>query len=277
VGAGGAIAAGGTVDRGLDPLITMLAAGIVGAVVAVVVGLPALRLRGLYLAVTTLALSLAASAMVFDNPQVDWIPSGTFERPTILGRISLDSATRVYYLALVVLLLTIAAVVGLRRSRIGRVLVAQRDNEVAASAYGISVTRAKLCAFAISGFIAAVGGATFVFHQASFRAESYDAGQSLTVFAAAVTGGLGSVVGAVTGAVYARGAQWLLPGSWQVLASAVGVLAVLMIIPDGLAGLLFRIRDAGLRAVARQRGIDAPSLVRSASGQPADDPMSEAA
>jgi branched-chain amino acid transport system permease protein len=231
----------------------------------------------MYLAVTTLALSLAASAVVFNNAYVDWIPTGTFERPTMLGRFSLDSATRVYYLALVVLLLTIVAVVGLRHSRIGRVLVAQRDNEVVAASYGISVTRAKLCAFAISGFIAALAGATFVFHQASFRADSYGAGQSLTVFAAAVTGGLGSVVGAVTGAVYARGAQWLLPGSWQILASSVGVLAVLMIIPDGLAGILFRVRDAALRGLARQRGIDAPSLVRTASGDPADDPISEAA
>src|SRR5699024_6090814 len=103
------------------------------------------------------------------------------------------------------------------------------------------------------------------------------AGQSLTVFAAAVTGGLGSVVGAVTGAVYARGAQWLLPGSWQILASSVGVLLVLMIIPDGLAGILFRVRDAGLRWLARRRGIDAPSLVRSATVAPSDDTLGEAA
>jgi branched-chain amino acid transport system permease protein len=277
VGAGGAVAAWATVERGLDPLVALLAAGLVGAVVAVIVGLPALRLRGLYLAVTTLALALAASDAVFSNAYWDWIPTGTFARPKLLGRVSLDSATRVYYLALVVLLLTIVAVVGLRHSRIGRVLVAQRDNETAAAAYGISVTRAKLCAFAVSGFVAALAGATFVFHQASFRAESYDAGQSLIVFAATVTGGLGSVVGAVIGAVYARGAQWLLSGNWQILASSVGVLAVLMVMPDGLSGIAFRIRDAGLRWLAVRRGIDAPSLVRSAAPAPDPDPLDEAA
>jgi branched-chain amino acid transport system permease protein len=117
-----------------------------------------------------------------------------------------------------------------------------------------------------------------VFHQASFRAESYDAGQSLIVFAAAVTGGLGSVLGAVAGAIYARGSQWLLPGSWQILASSVGVLIVLMVIPDGIAGALFRLRDVALRELARRRGIDAPSLVRpEPGGAPADPVLGEAA
>ena len=111
VGAGGAVAAWGTVDRGLDPLISLLAAGVVGAVVAVVVGLPALRLRGMYLAVTTLALSLGGVGR-----RVQQLLLSTGSRParssgpTMLGRVSLDSATRVYYLALVVLLLTIVAV-----------------------------------------------------------------------------------------------------------------------------------------------------------------------
>jgi branched-chain amino acid transport system permease protein len=260
VGVGGAVAAWATVDRHLDPLIAILTAGVVGALVAVVVGLPALRLRGLYLAVTTLAFALAMSSAVFNNAYWDWIPTGTFDRPTLLGRWSLDSATRVYYLGLVALVLTILAARGIRRSRTGRVLIAIRDNEAAASSYGISVVRAKLTAFALSGFIAAVAGAVFVFQQASFRPDSYDAGQSISVFIATVVGGLGTITGGVLGALYLRGAQWLLPADWQILASSVGVLLVLMLIPDGLAGVLFRIRDAWLRWLAERRGIKAPSL-----------------
>ena len=271
VGIGGAIAAWGTVSRHLDPLISLLAAGIVGAIVAVIVGLPALRLRGLYLAVTTLALALAASSALFSNAYWNWIPLGTFHRPALFDRWSLDSATRVYYLALGVLVLALVAVRGIRRSRTGRVLVALRDNPSAAAAYGISVTRAKLTAFAMSGFIAAVAGATFVFHQASFRSESYQASESINVFVSAVIGGLTSLPGAVLGALFSKGTQWLLPGSWQVFALAGGVLFVLMVFPEGLGGLVFRVRDFFLRALAIRRGIAARSLTGNTLSRDDDD------
>lgn len=262
VGAGGAVAAWAVVTQGYDPALAILLGGLAGALTATIVGLPALRLRGLYLAVVTLGLALSFSSAVFNNAYVDWIPVGTFDRPTLFNRIRLDSATRVYYLALVVLILAALAVTGLRHSRTGRVLQALRDNERAAAAFGISVTRAKLTAFAISGFIAASAGSVFVIHQASFRSESYDAGSSIQVFASAVIGGLGSVTGAVVGALYTRGAGWLLPGDWQFVASASGALLVLMILPSGLSGLLFRLRDAWLRWVAARHGIVVTTLRR---------------
>lgn len=264
VGAGGAVCAWTTVERGLDPLISLLAAGIVGAMVAVLVGLPALRLRGLYLAVITLGLSLATSAAVFNNSFVDWIPVGSFNRPSLLGRLSLDSATRVYELALVVFVLAATAVVGIRRSRTGRVLLALRENERAAVSYGISATRAKLTAFALSGFIAAVAGAVFVINQASFQSLSFDSNASVSVFVTAVIGGLCTITGAALGALYLRGAQWLLPGSWQLFASSAGVLVVLMVLPDGLGGIVFKLRDAALRSLARRTGIRAPGFISAA-------------
>jgi len=77
-----------------------------------------------------------------------------------------------------------------------------------------------------------------------------------------VVGGLGSFLGAGLGSLYLEGAQWWLPGpQWQTLASAVGVLLVLMIIPGGMGGVLFRVRDAGLRWIANRRGLIVPSLV----------------
>ena len=147
-------------------------------------------------------------------------------------------------------MISVVAVRGLRRSRFGRVLVAQRDNEVAVSSFGANVVTAKLASFAVSGFIAAVAGAVFVLHQAAFRDENYDVGFGISVFVAAVIGGLGSPLGGILGAVYLRGAQWLLPGNWQILASSVGVLLVLLMIPDGLAGLWYRTRDQLIRAMA---------------------------
>ena len=251
VGVGAAVGAWCTVEHGWDPFVSMMIAGPLGAVVAVVVGLPALRLRGLYLAVTTLAVSLAASEWVFSNRAVGVIPSGSFERPALFGRIALDTPMRLYYFALAVLLVVFVALRGIRRSRSGRVMVALRDNEEGAAAFGVDPTRAKLAAFALSGFVASWAGVVMVIHQASFRSVTYSAEESLTVFVATVIGGLGSLTGAVLGAVFQRGSQWLLPAPWSVLATGLGVLAVLLVLPDGLSGLFWRGRDTWLRRVAR--------------------------
>jgi len=268
VGAGAAVGAWGTVQMGWEPVTSMAVAGPVGAVVAIVVGLPALRIRGLYLAVTTLAVSIAASEWIFSNRAVGWIPEGSFPRPALLHRIELDSPLRLYYFALGVLVLAFIALQGIRRSRTGRVLIALRDNEDGVGAYGVDPVRAKLTAFALSGFVAAISGVVLVIHQASFRAVTYSAEESLTVFIATVIGGLGSLGGAVVGAVFQRGAQWLLPSPWSFLATGVGVLAVLLILPDGLGGLFWRSRDAFLRWVARRHDIVALSIDRSSDAAP---------
>jgi branched-chain amino acid transport system permease protein len=262
VGVGGAVGAALMVDRGWDPVVAMVLAGLAGALVAVLVGLPALRLRGMYLAVTTLALSLAASAWIFSNRVADWIPTGSFDRPPLLGRIEIDTPLRLYYFALAVLVLVLVALRGIRRSRTGRVLVALRDNEPGVTAYGVSPTRAKLTAFAISGAVAAVAGVVLVIHQAAFREVTYGPEESLTVFVSTVIGGLGSLAGAVLGAVFQRGAQWLLPAPWSFLATGVGVLLVLLSMPDGLGGLLWRGRDRFLRWAARRNGVSSLAVDR---------------
>lgn len=266
VGTGAAVGAVATVNLDLDPILAMPLAGIVGALVAVIVGLPALRLRGFYLAVTTLAFALAASSsifnnLIFDKLGMEGIPTNPFDRPEILGRISLDSPTRLYYLALAGLVLAIMAMRGVRRSRTGRVLLALRENERVTQTYGISVTRAKLVAFATSGFIAAFAGCILVYHQGSFREALFLPEESLAVFTAAVIGGLGTLSGAVYGAVFLRGSQWLLPAPWSLFANALGVLLVLLIIPAGVGGIIYRARDAWLRWVAQRRGIVVPSMV----------------
>ncbi|MDQ2677338.1 MAG: hypothetical protein M3Y51_01240, partial [Actinomycetota bacterium] len=88
---------------------------------------------------------------------------------------------------------------------------------------------------------------------------------------ATVIGGLGSLLGAVSGAVFQRGAQWLLPAPWSYLATGLGVLVVLITLPDGLGGLIWRGRDAALRRIARARGIEVLAFDRS-TGDPDVDP-----
>jgi len=241
-----------------------LLAGLVGAVVAVVVGLPALRLRGFFLAVTTLAFAMAASAYLLNIQYFSWVPdpNAVVIRPHLFGGIGLASQRTYYYVCLGVLALAVLAVRGIRRSRTGRVLLALRENERAAQAFGVDILRAKLTAFAISGFLAALGGCLLVELLGGFSPDTYAPYQSFVIFTAAVVGGLGSLLGAGLGSLYLEGAQWWLPGpQWQTLASAAGVLLVLMIIPGGIGDVVFRVRDAGLRWVASRRGLIVPSLV----------------
>lgn len=261
---GAAVGAYATQHWNLDLGLTLLLAGIAGAAVALIVGLPALRLRGFFLAVTTLAFALAASAYLLNVQYFSWVPDPdtVVIRPHLFGGISLTSQRTYYYVCLAVLAVAVVAVRGIRHSRTGRVLLALRENERGAQAFGVNILRAKLTAFAISGFLAAVGGCLLVELLGGFSLDTYAPDQSFVVFTAAVVGGLGSLLGAGLGSLYLEGAQWWLPGpQWQGLASALGVLLVLMIIPGGIGDVVYRVRDAALRWVAQRRGLIVPSLL----------------
>lgn len=244
VGIGAAVSAKCTSTWDVDLTLALLAGGLAGAVAAIVVGLPALRLRGLYLAVTTLIFAFAVSSWLLNDRFFDWIPRQRLERPPLFGRIDLDSSTSYYVFSLIVLGLVLVALRGVRRSRTGRAILAMSGNERAAQAYAIAPVPAKLTAFVISGGVAGVAGGLYVHLTQSFDLATYGVGQSLEVFTAAVVGGLGSLFGGVLGAVYLRGTQWFITvPEWQFLSSAIGVLLVLLILPGGLASLVVRVRD----------------------------------
>lgn len=258
---GGVAGAVATDTWGYDLSLALLIAGVAGAVVAMVVGLPALRLPGLFLAITTLAFSLATSNFLLNRKEQTWIPRDRLDRPPLFRTFDLDEQDAMYWFVLGVVVLCFIGVAGIRRSRTGRAMLATRDNERGVAAYGISPLRAKLTGFAISGFLAAVGGCLLVHVNQAYTETPFVAAESLGVFTAAVVGGLGSLAGAVLGAVYLNGGTWFLPARWQLLPSAVGVLAVLLVLPGGLGNLLYRGRDALLRMLARRRGITVSSLL----------------
>ncbi len=260
-GFGGAVGAVAASEWGLDMALVLLVSGIIGSLIAVLVGLPALRLRGLFLSVVTLAFALAASAYLLNPKYVDWIPKNRFDRPSLFVAIDLSSDRPMYWTTLAVLGLALLAVQGIRRSRSGRVLLAQRENERAAQAYGINIVRTKLGAFALSGFLAALAGSLLTMLQQQFSPLLFAPETNFVVFTSAVVGGLGSLAGAVLGSLFLQGGSWYLPAQWQLLPSAMGVLIVLMVIPGGLAGLAYRWRDLWLRSVARRHEIVVPSLL----------------
>jgi len=166
----------------------------------------------------------------------------------------------------------IVAVRGVRASRTGRALLAQRDNERATTAYGISVVRAKLSAFALSGALAGMAGCLYVQALFSYSEQPFGPEVSFNIFTASVVGGLGSITGAVIGALFLNAGRWFLSADWQLLPSALGVLLVLTMLPGGLGQLLYRGRDALLRRVADRRGLVVPSLVADVRAEDDDDP-----
>jgi branched-chain amino acid transport system permease protein len=267
-GIGAAIAGTVTARLHWDLSIALLLGALVGAVVALLIGLPALRRRGLTLAVTSLAFALMTSAFLLNRgffgngATFDWLPPDRIDRTPLFGEIGLHSETRFYYLCVIGLALAYAVVRGLRRTRTGRVLVAVRDNEHAAEALGVHAHRSTLFAFACSGFLAAFAGALFVHQQSGLTAGPFHPEQSLEVFTMAVIGGLGSAPGALLGAAYVRGADYYLAAEWQILATGAGLLLVLMVFPGGLGGALADLRDWFLRGVARRRGVHTTSLDR---------------
>jgi branched-chain amino acid transport system permease protein len=262
VGIGAAAAGVLTDERGWDLAIAAVVAGLVGALAAVVVGFPALRRRGLTLAVSTLAFALFTSQYLLNRTIFgDWLPGRRIDAPTIFGNVTVDNEVRMFYVALGALLLALAMVVGVRRSRTGRVLIAIRENERAASVYGVNTTRTTLAGFAFSGFLAAMAGSLFVHQQTGFTSVVFEAQRSLELFSMVVIGGLGSLPGALLGATYVQSADFFLPSQWQYLATGAGLLLVLLIFPGGLGGVLADLRDAALRRVAARRQLVVPSLV----------------
>jgi branched-chain amino acid transport system permease protein len=262
---GGAVA-GKLFQNGWHFLPSLLAAGIVGAFVAVLIGLPALRIRGPFLAVSTLGFALATASFFLNREFFPWlVPTGRVTRPTnLFGKFDLESEHAYYYVLLLGLVFMVASARSLRRSRTGRTLIAIRDNSRAAQSYGVSPMRAQLTAFAISGFYAAFAGGLYVFHQHGLSETILQPEQSIRVFQMVVIGGLGSIPGGLIGAAWETFLRYSpatrLPLT-QFLASGVGTLVILLFLPGGLGGLFYDIRDAVLRRIALKRGIHVPSLV----------------
>ncbi|MEQ1785624.1 MAG: ABC transporter permease [Acidimicrobiales bacterium] len=261
-------AAGGWITQTaeLALAIGLLVGGLAGALMAVAVGLPAARAGGLTLAVITLSLASATLYWLLNPEFFSWVPRGRFDSdPQLFGRIPIDSEQSFYVLALAVLAVAVGLLQGIRHSRTGRVLIALRENPKAAESYGVNAVRTMLSAFAFSGFVAAMAGVLYVHHQHglsnSIGGNPFSPEASLRVFSIAVIGGLGSIPGAIVGAVYVFSLQYYMLPEYRFLATGFGLLAILLILPGGLGAGFAEARDAGLRWVAKRRQILVPSLV----------------
>lgn len=282
VGVGSVTAAKLFVDHGWDFWLTLIAAAVAGAIVAALVGLPAIRVQGLLLAVTTLALAAAAEGYLFVNKNEKYkvgqaiLPSSEIdfaERPVLWERIDyrrlvsengfFSGDRGFYYFCVIFMVLLFLAASSYRRNHGGRLLIASRDNERAAQSYSISILRTRLAAFAVSGAIASVAGALFFYLLVNVNPEDFGIANSIDVFVATVIGGLTSLGGAIAGVILVKGidlfGENLLDGL-SLLVTGPGLLVVLLFLPGGLAQGFFTLRDHFLRWVADRHHIIVPSL-----------------
>ena len=266
-GYGAAIA----VASGVPFVLAILAGGLLAAVAAAIVGIPALRLRGLELAIATLSLAFAFDRYFFQSftplvgpdqrrplPRPDWADQ-LVEVATADNVIAITDWRPYAVLALVVFVAAAWGVASLRRGRTGAAFTALRSSEAATSAMGFSVVSVKLRGFALSGFVAGLGGAIFggLAEVAGNTAFGFD--RSITILAYAVIAGLGSVPGALIGGgivtlstLSLGGAEGQVAdssGSLVTVLTAVALILVLILAPQGLTGLLARGRDAVRRRV----------------------------
>ena len=185
----------------MHPLVGFLGAGVVPAIASLIVGAPSLRLKGLYLAITTLAFSFIINTVILEARTITNGARGiAVQRPEILG-VSFDSDAAFTWLCLGFAIATLFATLNIRRSRVGRAFVAIRDNDSAARVMGINLHAYKLLAFVTSAFITGISGALYGIYLSYVSVEGFPFLLSIEALAILIVGGLGSALGAVLGTV----------------------------------------------------------------------------
>ena len=209
------------VRLGLPFWLTLPAGGLMAAAIGVLVGIPSLRIKGLYLAIATLAGQLIIEWTINHVPAISGGASASIQvpRPSAFGH-SLTTQTELYLFLLFFAVLAIVATLNLMRSRIGRAFIAVRDQDIAAEIIGIDIFRYKLVAFAISSFYAGVCGVLYTYYFGIANYEQFQLIVSIDYLAMIIIGGLGSVLGTILGAVFVT----ILPLLLRVVLESVGSL-----------------------------------------------------
>ena len=250
---------------GGDSLLGMLLGGLVASLLAVLVALPAVRLRGLHLALSTFGLALIGREMVLADPRVFGLHGLSVGRPEVLGLSTSSDAAFATWCAVVFVLLAVC-VGSVRRSWFGRQLTAIRDSELAAGTLGLNVRRAKMVAFALSGFIAGCAGSLFGGLSGAVQGTQFDPVQSIVILLLAYVGGITTVVGAlIAGTLFALldYSQSTYPDLAGIVFIAVGAAAVgLGRQPNGLAGVIINAVNS-IRRGRRTPSIASSSPTRS--------------
>jgi branched-chain amino acid transport system permease protein len=243
--------------------VALLIAGVAGAAVGALVGLPALRIRGIYLLLATLGFHYVMF-FLFGRYQTTWFGFGgvVFDRPATLFGFKINTDIRWFYFLLGFAAVAFLLTKNLLRSRKGRALVAVRDHEIAASMAGIDVARARIMSFSISSCIITMAGAMYAWYLGAASQDTFTLLFAITFIAIIVVGGEGSLVGTVLGAILWQlvpraleagaemsGNAWVSQWQTQLTLIIFGTLILLVMIfqPTGLAGIWARVKRSFVR------------------------------
>ncbi len=230
---------------GGDTVVGMLLGGLVAAVLGVLVALPAVRLRGLHLALSTFGIALAGREVILGDSRVFGFGGLRVGRPHVFGLSTASDGSFAVWCAVVFAGFAVV-VVAVRRSWFGRQLTAIRDSELAASTLGLRVRWAKLAVFALSGFIAGCAGALFGGFAGAVDGNQFDPLNSLVILLFAFVGGITTITGAaIAGGLFAvlTWAQTAYPDLAGVVFMAIGAAAIALgQQPNGIAGYVFASR-----------------------------------
>ena len=247
----GALTATALVGKGMSFPAASAYAAVAGALCALLVGFPALRVRGPFLALTTLAFAVGAQGWLYYQPIFGTEAIFNLPRAKVFGFLDL-AVQRNYYWMCVVLTAVVGLLISqLRRTGAGRTIIAVRDNPSAAATFTISPVLSTLSAFVFSGAIAGFAGALYAGAMVTFTLTGtnsppvFGPGESLSLIAMVVIGGLGSIPGAVLGALWVVGLPAIFGNSVEVsvATSGLGLLLLLLFLPGGLAQGLYALRD----------------------------------
>lgn len=183
-------------------LLNLVAGGAVAMLAGIVVGIPSLRVKGLYLAIATIAASFILHFVFANWKGVTGGTGGLTVPPAHVGSIALDSSFRLYWLIVPLAVLMLAGAANLFRTRIGRAFIAIRDRDISAEVLGIPLLRYKLLSFALSSFYAGVAGGLWAYFFRVVTPESFPLMMSIFFLAAIIVGGMGTILGGILGAIF---------------------------------------------------------------------------
>jgi branched-chain amino acid transport system permease protein len=183
--------------------VAIPAGGAMAAFIGAIVGIPSLRIRGIYLAISTLAAQLIIEWLINHVPAISGGTQTSINvpRPTVFGS-ELRTQQQFYFFLAAFVVLAIIAALNLGRTRVGRAFIAIRDQDIAAELMGINITHYKLTAFMISSCYAGVAGVLYTYYLGIANYEQFQIGVSIDYLAMIIIGGLGSVRGSILGAIF---------------------------------------------------------------------------
>lgn len=242
--------------------VTLPLAGIASALAGIVIGVPCLRLKGLYLAMATMVFGAVIEHLAFHWESLTRGPRGISVAPVEIFGYPLDSDEKFYFLLLSVTILLLMAAKNILRTKVGRAFVAIRDRDIAAESMGVNLTKYKVLAFALSSFYVGIAGGFYGYYTSYVNPEHFNIMLSIEFIAMIIVGGMGTILGSIFGAVFLtlvpEGLRWIsyligqvyplavdkLSEEWNIAVFGLLIMLFLILEPGGLVAIWGRVKTS---------------------------------